>query len=234
MSLDALVQRMRSIPLGDAERDALARTMTSTRSYSRGETIFDSDEDSPELHIMSEGWAARSVSFKDGSRQITDFLIVGDLCDLSALGKGSVGRVAALTPAVVTVLNRQAVTAAMASHPNLARAFISIALIEQATLRVWLAYMGRHEKTTHLGHLFCELHARLRRVDLVGDHSFDLPLTHEVLADATGMSGVHLNRVLQQMRKDGLITLHKHHLEILQPQRLRELAEFDPGYIRPL
>ncbi|QKC98580.1 Crp/Fnr family transcriptional regulator [Mesorhizobium sp. NZP2298] len=233
LSLDALVKRMRRIALGEAERDALARAITSTRDYRRGETIFDSEEDTPELHIMSEGWAARSVSFKDGARQITDLLIVGDLCDLSALGKGSVGRVAALTPTVVTVLNRHAVTAAIARHPNLAKAFISIALIEQATLRVWLAYMGRHEKSTHLAHLFCELHARLRRVDLVGDHSFDLPLTHEVLADATGMSGVHLNRVLQQMRQDGLITLHKHHLEILQPQRLRELAEFDPAYICP-
>jgi CRP-like cAMP-binding protein len=121
----------------------------------------------------------------------------------------------------------------MATLPNLSRAFLDLALVEQSTLRVWLAYMGRHEKTTHLAHLFCELHARLRRVDLVGDHSFDLPLTHEVLADATGMSGVHLNRVLQQLRREGFIRLDKHHLEILLPRRLRELAEFDPTYLLP-
>ena len=201
--------------------------------YGRGETIFDPHRHASHLHVISQGWAARSVSFKDGSRQITDFLVAGDLCDLSAVGQASVGRVTALTATRVDLLSRPALATAMASLPKLATALLNLSLVEQSTLRVWLAYMGRHDKTTHLAHLFCELHARLRRVDLVGDHSFDLPLTHEALADATGMSGVHLNRVLQQLRQDGLISLHKHHLEILQPRRLRELAEFDPAYLLP-
>lgn len=92
-----------------------------------------------------------------------------------------------------------------------------------------MARLGRHEKTTHLAHLFCELHARLLRVDLRVSFVRSA-LTHEVLADATGMSGVHLNRVLQQLRK-GLLSLHKHHLKILRLQQLRELSEFDPTYL---
>lgn len=231
LSLDALITRVRGAPLVSADRDALASTVMGIKTYGRGETIFDSDKCPSHLHVMTDGWAARSISFKDGSRQITDFLVVGDPCDLSALGHGSVGRVTALTSASVTLLNRSALAAATVAHPRLASAFLNIALIEQSTLRIWLAYMGRHDKATHLAHLFCELHARLRRVELVGDHSFDLPLTHEVIADATGMSGVHVNRVLQQLRRDGLIRLHRHHLEILQPQRLRDLAEFDPAYL---
>ncbi|TSE11636.1 Crp/Fnr family transcriptional regulator [Mesorhizobium intechi] len=231
LSLDALFARIRSIPLGRAERDALAGTAMGVRAFDRGETIFDSDQYPSQLHIISAGWAARSISSMDGSRQITDFAIAGDLCDLTALGHSSVGRVTALTAVRATVLNRQALTEAISAYPKLGRAFMSIALVEQATLRVWLAYMGRHEKTTHLAHLFCELHARLRQVGLVGDHSFELPLTQDAIADTTGMSIVHVNRVLRVLRTDGLITLHKHHLEILQPQRLRELAEFDPAYL---
>lgn len=222
---------MRSTPLGTAEREALAGAVVGVRDYHRGETIFDPDQKASQLHLISKGWAARSISFKDGSRQITDFLIAGDLCDLSAIGPGAVGRVAALTAARVTLLGRSALATATSTLPRLSGALLNLSLSEQSTLRVWLAYMGRHEKAAHLAHLLCELHARLRRVDLVGDHSFDLPLTHEVLADATGMSGVHLNRLLQQLRKDGLIRLHKHHLRILQPERLRELAEFDPAYL---
>lgn len=230
MSLDAMIKQI-GAPLGSAERDALANAVVGTKIYRRAETIFDSHRPASNLHVMSEGWAARSVSFKDGSRQITDFLVAGDLCDLSAVGQASVGRVAALTSANVTLLSRTALVTATASLPKLAAALLNLSLVEQSTLRVWLAYMGRHDKTTHLAHLFCELHARLRRVELVGDHSFDLPLTHEVLADATGMSGVHVNRVLQQLRQDGLISLHKRHLKILQPRELRELAEFNPAYL---
>ena len=233
MSLDALITRMRGASLGNAERDALANAVVGARDYHRGETIFDPDQHASWLHVMSRGWAAHSISFKDGSRQITDLLIAGDLCDLSAIGQRSVGRVVALTATSVTVLSRSAVATATATLPRLSAAFLNLSLIEQSTLRMWLAYMGRHEKATHLAHLFCELHVRLRRAGLVGDHSFDLPLTHEVIADATGMSGVHLNRVLQQLRRNGLIRLHRHHLEILQPQRLRELAEFDPAYLFP-
>ena len=110
-------------------------------------------------------------------------------------------------------------------------ALLALALNEQAILRVWLTCLGCREKLEHVAHLFCELHQRLRRIGLVGDHTFDLPLTQELLAQATGMSAVHVNRVIQRLRKEGLIALHDHHLVILEPKRLRELAEFDTTYL---
>ena len=162
---------------------------------------------------------------------MTDFLIAGDICDLSTLADGPMDLVAALTVVTITLLNRSALLLAIEAHPRLAIVLMSLALKEQAILRMWLACLGGQERIEHVAHLFCELHERLRRAGLVGDHSFDLPLTQEDIAAATGMSLVHVNRLLQRLRKDGLISLQGKHLRILEPQRFRHLAEFDPAYL---
>lgn len=216
---------------GSAEHEALLAAAAGSRVYGEHETIVRSGGHPQFLHLLSRGWASRCKELEDGSRQITDLLIPGDLCDLSALGRGPMDRVVAITSVKVTLLDRSKLLAAMAAHPKLAAAILSLALDEQSILRVWLVCLGQQDRTEHLAHLLCELHYRLRRAHLVGDHSFELPLTQEELADTLGMTSVHTNRVLQRMRKDGLISLASRHMEILEPQRLRKLAQFDGAYL---
>ena len=111
-------------------------------------------------------------------------------------------------------------------------ALLYLASREQAVLREWLVCLGSREKREHVAHLLCELHERLSRLGLVTDHEFDLPLTQEQLAETTGMTPVHTNRVLQRLRKDGVISLEERHLRILEPLRLKEIGEFDGSYLR--
>jgi CRP-like cAMP-binding protein len=219
--------------LGSDETDALLAVVADRRVYQRGETIVSAKKRSAHLHLLSSGWASRSKVLEDGSRQITDLNIPGDFCDLSVLSGGLTDRVVALTDATAIRLNRAMLIRAMAAYPNIANAILSVALDEQAILRAWLLCLGQQDRIEHLAHLFCELHVRLRRVGLVGDHSFDLPLTQEDLADTLGMTAVHTNRVLQRMRKAGLVVLSSRHMTILEPAKLRELAEFDRSYLAP-
>jgi CRP-like cAMP-binding protein len=229
--LSALMRKFSWQRLPDSAQKALAKTVSQTRAYSRGERIVEAGERPSQLHLISTGWAARSIVLEDGSKQITDFLLVGDVCDLSALSQSATDHVAALSPVNVTLLDRQALLSAMEDHPRLALAFMGLAFSEQTILRAWMVCLGQRDKMEHVAHLFCELHERLRRLGLAADHSFELPLTHGILAEATGMSRVHVSRTLQRLRQFGVIALHSQHLEILNPRRLREIARFDADYL---
>ncbi len=229
--MDVFVAKLNDASLGSAERHALADTNAGIATYRRGQTIVAEDAHPQQLHLVSRGWAARSRSLENGSRQTTDFVIPGELCDLSALGSGPMEKVVALTPLQAVLLDRTALLAAMARHPKLATALLRLAFNEQAVLRVWLTCLGQLRKHEHLAHLFCELHERLRRAGLADDHEFELPLTQDQLGEALGMTSVHTNRVLQRLRHEGLVDLGDHHLRILHPRQLRDIAAFDAAYL---
>ena len=212
---------------GAAERAALQSGFTGMRTYRRGQIVADQADQNDPLHLVIKGWAARFQTLEDGSRQITDFILPGELCDLSRMGQGAADIAVALTPLRVALLDRGAMRRAMGEYPKLAEALMQLAFDEEAILRTWVVCLGRREKREHTAHLLCELHERLRRAGLVYDHEFDMPLTQEELADALGMTAVHTNRVLQSLRKDGLISTERHHLRLLQLDRLKKIGEFD-------
>lgn len=217
--------------LGTEERQAIERAFLCMRSYRRGETIVDHSPLSDPLHLVTRGWAARASVLEGGSRQITDFVLPGEFCDLSRLGHRSSQMAVAITTVRTALLERQAVRKAIEDHPKLGLALLRMALREQAILREWLVCLGRREKREHIAHLLCELHERLRRAGMVCDHEFDMPLTQEQIAEATGMTAVHTNRVIQRLRKDGIISFGRQHVRIDQPQQLRKIAEFDAAYL---
>jgi CRP-like cAMP-binding protein len=120
----------------------------------------------------------------------------------------------------------------MDRYPRIERALMWGTLVDEATLREWLLNIGQRDALQRLSHLFCELCVRLRVVKLVDENgTFALPLTQSELADTTGMTTVHVNRSLQRLRKDGLISLKEGRLTILDFARLSELAGFNQAYL---
>jgi CRP-like cAMP-binding protein len=115
--------------------------------------------------------------------------------------------------------------------PRITSAFWRLTLIEGATFREWVLNVGRREGVSRMAHVLCELLVRLRAVDLVEDHACDLPITQVEFADALGFTPVHVNRVLQQMRAEGLIVTEGTRLVIPDWDRLKEVGEFDPTYL---
>jgi CRP-like cAMP-binding protein len=192
-----------------------------------------SDGEKPDhVHLVLEGWAARYKILPDGSRQITAFLLPGDFCDLhvTILAQMDHG-IMALCRTRVAYVPHQTMQDLPIDRPQLGRALWRATLVDEAVLRSWIVNLGRREALERIAHLFCELHARLSLVGLVADGQFRLPLTQDVIADATGLTAVHVNRVLKRLRGDDVITLRGGELTIPDVRKLGKIANFDPSYL---
>jgi CRP-like cAMP-binding protein len=184
------------------------------------------------VHVIFEGWAARYKTLPNGSRQIVAFLIPGDFCDLHAgiLGYMDHG-IVALTRCRVAYVPSAKLDALTSGHDRLAKAMWWATLEDEGVLREWIVNVGRRDAFQRIAHLFCELHARMEMVGLVQDDQLALPLTQDQLADATGLTAVHVNRTLQRLRNENLIELNRGMLTILNVDALREAAGFNGNYL---
>ena len=184
------------------------------------------------VHVVLEGFACRYKILPDGERQIMAYLVPGDMCDLHVTILGEMDHnIGTLSLCTIAFLPYDVVTELTERRPIINRALWWATLVDEATLREWLVNMGRRPTDKQMAHLFCELLARLRSVGRVSGNSFDFPVTQNELGDTLGLSTVHVNRVLQQLRGDGLITLTEKTLTIIDPERLEEFAEFTPNYL---
>jgi CRP-like cAMP-binding protein len=186
------------------------------------------------VHLLRMGIAGRYTLLGEGQRQITAFLVPGDCCDLRALlMRDTDHSVVAFGPCEVAVVPHQRLFAAIEKHPRLALALWGDTLLDAAIHGEWVANVGRRSAYARIAHLLCEIWFRLKSVGLAHDFAFDLPLTQADFGDATGLSVVHVNRTFRQLREDGLMRLSKGRVvQLLDWERLTEVAEFDPAYLR--
>jgi CRP-like cAMP-binding protein len=218
--------------LSEEDRHVLWDLCRDVREVRARHDILSDGERPDHVHIILSGWAARYKMLPDGSRQITAFLIPGDFCDLHVTILREMDHaIFALTPATVASIPHQAMQDLPLNRPELARALWWATLVDEAVLRAWIVNIGRRDAYRGIAHLMCELHARMRNVGLVDKGRFSLPLTQEELADALGLTPVHVNRVLQRLRAEQLITLEGRVLTLEDPVGLRTAAGFDPSYL---
>lgn len=192
--------------------------------------IHEGDKPS-DVYLILEGFACRYKTLPTGQRHIMAYLIPGDFCDLHVFVLREMDHsLAALSDCVVVDIPRPRILE-MLERPAIARAMWVAALVDEATLREWLVNLGGREATERVAHLLCELLHRLRVVGLANGGSYDLPLTQRELADTMGMSDVHMNRVLQRLRQEGLITFKGGALSIADAEKLAAFSGFDPNYL---
>ncbi len=198
----------------------------------KGEDIAREGDRPTESILLLEGFAGRYNLLRNGKRQITALHVPGDFVDLhSFLVKKMDHAVLAITPCSVGFVPHEFLREISESHPHLARVLGVNIAVDAASHRQWIVAMGRRSALEHTAHLICELFLRLRAVGLTEDDSFKLPLTQADLGDTLGLSTVHVNRVVQDLRKKGLITWRGETLVIDDWERLQELAEFDPTFL---
>lgn len=204
-----------------------------SRMVSTGSLIRRRGSNSSFTHFISSGWAARCDDLELGSRQITNFLVPGDFCDLHEEDLGPIDHdIVALTSVGVGSMPTEALLRLEAAHPSISRAMWGFSLHESAILRAWIANLGQRDSDARIAHLLCELFERLSRAGLVGNHSFQLPITQQDLSDALGITAVHINRMLQRLRGMNLIHLEHRVLTLLDVEGLRALAGFEPEYLK--
>lgn len=182
--------------------------------------------------LIKSGWAARYKTLQDGRRQFVAFLVPGDLCDLNNYLLDHMDHsIGALSRVDYLELGHESVHHVAERYPLVARALWWQLLVSMAVDREWIVNLGQRTAIERLGHLFCEMYYRLKEVRLATEARYDLPITQLDLAEATGLTSVHVNRTLQEMRSMGLIILKERVLEIPDLHALQDMVLFNPDYL---
>ena len=230
---NAFIDKLRGYaPLDQGDEAALAAVCRTSRIYSAGhDLIREGDEPGP-VFIVLEGWAHRYKILPDGSRQIIAFLMPGDFCDLHVGVLAEMDHcIGTLTEATIAAVPRQRMEALIDERPRLTKAFWWTQLVDEGVLRATIVSMGRRRSVERVAHLLCELCFRMRNIGLATDDDCTMPFTQIVLADAVGMTPVHVNRVVRTLRLAGAMRLEGGALIIADIVKLARIAGFDDNYL---
>lgn len=182
--------------------------------------------------VLASGYAFRQKVTGDGSRQILAVCIPGDAVDLQNMFLDvSDHSVQLLTQAKVADVPREALQELVLTRSAIGTAIIQLTLVEASILREWVVNVGRRDARERIAHILCEFAVRLESRGLLTDHDFELPMTQEQLADATGLTSVHVNRVLKGLEADGLISRKRRHIHYSDWRSLQEAGDFSRRYL---
>ncbi len=221
-----------SAAVSDAEKAALLRLPMAVQDLRADQDIVREGDRPSRCCLILEGFAASYKARPNGKRQIMAFYIPGDIPDLQSLHVEVMDQaITTICRCTVAFIQHPHMREICHMHPRLADIFWRETLIDASTFREWIMCLGRRSATEHLAHLFCEFFMRLEAVELARDHSFLFPVTQAELGDALGLSGVHVNRVLRDLRARDLIAWKGHTLTVMDWERLAELAEFNSTYL---
>jgi CRP-like cAMP-binding protein len=184
------------------------------------------------VYLILTGWACRYKVLPDGQRQIMAYFIPGDLSDQRIFVLTRMDHsIATMTAASVVVIPAQTMIDLTDGHPRIAQALWWNTLVDEAVTREWVVNVGQRKALERVAHLICEMFVRIRAVGLSDGLSFDFPITQTDLADTVGLTLVHTNRILQNLRAERLIAWTRHRLTILDFDRLATLSMFNPQYL---
>lgn len=202
------------------------------RQYAPGQDIIREGEHSPDNHLILSGVACRYKLLADGGRQIVAFLVPGDLCDAEIfILKEMDHSICAIGPCLIAAIRGDTMRDLLLHRPGIALALWWGTLQDEGVLRARIIDIGRRDARQRIAHIFYEVLIRHRAVGLAEDDTFDWPATQTDLADATGLTSVHVNRTLQRLREEGLIAAEGKRLKVLDRAGLRGAADFTPNYL---
>jgi CRP-like cAMP-binding protein len=228
-----LLRKLESIAtLSDEERGAIENLPMRIQALEARQDIVRDGDKPTQCCLIVSGWACRYKLLSEGKRQILSFHIPGDIPDLQSLHIHTMDHsLATVTKAIVAYIPHESLLELTARHAGITSIFWRDTLINAGIFREWLVSMGRRTAFEHVAHLFCEMYLKLNAVGLAEGYRCPMPVTQTDLADALGLTSVHVNRVLKDMRGRALITLRSQTLVIEAWDELLRVAEFDPTYL---
>jgi CRP-like cAMP-binding protein len=220
------------VRLDSEDRAAIHALQVTHRSVEPAAYMVREGEAVESCILLLSGFAYRHKVTGDGQRQILSVHMPGEFLDLqnSMLGLAD-HNVQALTRCEVAMVPVSALRKLAEERPQVGRGMWIDTLIDAAIFREWIVNVGRRDSMSRLAHLLCEFAIRLEAAGLARDRRYELPMTQEQLADCTGLTPVHVNRVLKEMGHQGLIARDKRSVEILQWDRLRHIGDFNTRYL---
>lgn len=231
--MSPLVRKLANFaPLTEQDERILEGVGSSNETFPAGAVIIGEGEVPRSVFVLTEGLACRYRDMPDGRRQIMTFLLPGDLCDMHVfLVKAMDHSIASLSPVRLAAISRETVLDLLFNRPRIAAALWWSSLQEEAILRERIVALGRRNAHGRIAYLLCEILWRCQAVGLELDQVVDLPLSQIDLADTLGLTPVHVNRVLKQLRHSGLVKLSNRVLTILDLPGLQAMAGFDSSYL---
>ncbi len=185
-----------------------------------------------ECCVLLDGYACRHKMAANGGRQIVSFHIPGDILDLQHFMLAVADHnVQSITSAKVAWISTEDIRRVIQDYPPVGEALWRDSLIDASIFREWVLNVGRRDAKSRIAHMLCEFAVRREAAGLGPVESFELPMTQEQIGDATGLTSVHVNRMLAELGTDGLIIRHGRKVEINDWPRLRQAADFDPAYL---
>jgi CRP-like cAMP-binding protein len=218
--------------INPAERRAVLALLHKSTEVEAHTDLVKQGERLKEAIVIQQGWAMRYRMLDDGRRQIMNFLLPGDLFDLCAfLLTKSDHSIGTITECTVQHIPIKDVTRLFERHPRLGSALWMGGLQEEAMLRERILSLGRRDAEERTAHLLYELWVRLSAIDGRNGRSFESPITQTELADALGLTSVHISRTLNKLRKRGLIEIDRRRVTILKPRSEAEYGEFGHDHL---
>lgn len=219
--------------LSRSDREALhALASLRVRHLSPRDDLIHEGDRPEHINLILNGWVCRYKTLEDGRRQIIAFLLPGDLCDLNVFILREMDHsMAAITAVSVIEVPREVMETLTLEHPRVTQALWWDNLVTAAIQREWNVNLGQRTAFERVAHILCELFLRLRAIGMTDGTTCEFPVTQVDLADATGLSAVHLNRTLQELRAADLIVLRGKLLTIPDLPALQAVALFNPNYL---
>jgi CRP-like cAMP-binding protein len=219
-------------PLDEGDRKALLALPYRLQTVEPAAYVVREGERLDRSCLLVSGFAYRHKVTVDGARQIVSVHVPGDFLDLEgALLNIADHNVQALGRCEMAFIPRTAIRELILSHPRVAMAMWIDTLIDSSIFREWVVNVGRRDARSRIAHLLCEFARRLEVAGLAEEYRYELPMTQEQLADATGLTSVHINRTLQALSREGLIERNKRFIAIPKWEALRRVAGFSETYL---
>ena len=231
--IEAHLKKLRIRDDISAEEEAAIRGMVSeVREYRADQVVIRRGQELSESLLLLDGWIARTKDLSDGGRQISELQFSGDFTAMHGFTlKRLDHNIATLTPCRVAHAPHVRIREVLDRFPHLARVYWLMTNIDAAIHREWTVSLGRRSALGRMAHLFCEIRERLNVVGLADNDSYDFPLTQQELGECLGLTAVHVNRTLQEMRRRELIELENRRVRIRDLPRLKSAGDFDPYYL---
>jgi CRP-like cAMP-binding protein len=231
--MDVHIRKLRArFELSTEEERFIRDSVTEIRDHAADETFVRAGDELSQSRVLLSGFVGRHKDLPSGTRQITELSLPGDWTDLHGFTlKRLDHNVAALSPCRVALVPHSRLELMMREHPRLTRIYWFGTNLDAAIHREWELCLGRRPGISRMAHLFCETFVRLDLVGLVQDDGYDLPLNQTELGECLGLTAVHVNRTLQQLRESGAIDFRGGRVMIRDMKALTSIAEFDPTYL---
>lgn len=218
--------------ISSEEERVIRGLVADTRRFRADEFLVRAGEPLDHSMLLLDGWVVRCKDLPSGDRQVLEIHVAGDFADLHGYTLKRLDHdVVSVTSGTVGLVPHAALTELTESHPHLARVYWLATNIDAAISREMALSLGQRSAISRMAHLFCELYVRLDIVGRTRGDSFDFPLTQREMSECLGLTVVHVNRTLQELRRMGLVEAENRQITIVDKPRLQAVAEFDPGYL---